>query len=57
MTRRSLALALVGEVGELVELLQWLPADRALNASKHRIGSSPDDAGVECQRSAESGAP
>ncbi len=49
MTRRSLALALVGEVGELVELLQWLPADRALNASKHRIGSSPDDAGVECQ--------
>ena len=25
---KSLALALVGEVGELAELLQWLPADR-----------------------------
>ena len=26
---KSLALALVGEVGELAELLQWLPADAA----------------------------
>ena len=26
---KSLALALVGEVGELAELLQWLPADMA----------------------------
>lgn len=26
---KSLALALVGEVGELAELLQWLPADSA----------------------------
>lgn len=26
---KSLALALVGEVGELAELLQWVPADRA----------------------------
>lgn len=26
---KSLALALVGEVGELAELLQWLPADQA----------------------------
>jgi len=27
---KSLALALVGEVGELAELLQWLPADQAV---------------------------
>lgn len=26
---KSLALALVGEVGELAELLQWVPADQA----------------------------
>ena len=26
---KSLLLALVGEVGELAELLQWLPADKA----------------------------
>lgn len=26
---KSVLLALVGEVGELAELLQWLPADRA----------------------------
>lgn len=26
---KSLALALVGEVGELAELLQWVPADKA----------------------------
>ena len=28
---KSLALALVGEVGELAELLQWLPAESALD--------------------------
>ena len=28
---KSLTLALVGEVGELAELLQWLPADEAAN--------------------------
>jgi NTP pyrophosphatase (non-canonical NTP hydrolase) len=28
---KSLALALVGEVGEVAELLQWLPADKAQN--------------------------
>ena len=28
---KSLVLALVGEVGELAELLQWLPADEAAN--------------------------
>lgn len=28
---KSLILALVGEVGELAELLQWVPADDALN--------------------------
>ena len=28
---KSLLLALVGEVGELAELLQWLPADRAVD--------------------------
>ena len=27
---KSLALALVGEIGELTELLQWLPADEAV---------------------------
>lgn len=30
---KSLILALVGEVGELSELFQWLPADRALEHS------------------------
>ena len=34
---KSVLLALVGEVGELAELLQWLPADRA----KDLIGSEP----------------
>lgn len=29
---KSLILALVGEVGELAELFQWLPADRAVEA-------------------------
>lgn len=34
---KSVLLALVGEVGELAELLQWLPADRA----KELIGHEP----------------
>lgn len=33
---KSLALALVGEVGELAELLQWLPADQAASESRRR---------------------
>ena len=31
---KSLLLALTGEVGELCELFQWLPADRAADASR-----------------------
>jgi len=31
---KSLALALVGEVGELAELLQWLPSDRAAELAR-----------------------
>ena len=31
---KSLLLALVGEVGELSELFQWLPADSALSAAQ-----------------------
>jgi NTP pyrophosphatase (non-canonical NTP hydrolase) len=31
---KSLLLALVGEVGELAELLQWLPAEEAQNILK-----------------------
>jgi NTP pyrophosphatase (non-canonical NTP hydrolase) len=34
---KSLALALVGEVGEVAELLQWLPADEA----RDRLTSEP----------------
>jgi NTP pyrophosphatase (non-canonical NTP hydrolase) len=34
---KSLALALVGEVGEVAELLQWLPADEA----RKRLTSEP----------------
>jgi dCTP diphosphatase len=34
---KSVMLALVGEVGELAELLQWLPADQA----KDLIGEEP----------------
>jgi dCTP diphosphatase len=34
---KSVLLALVGEVGELAELLQWLPADRA----RELIGEEP----------------
>lgn len=31
---KSLALALVGEVGELAELLQWLPADSVVEMAR-----------------------
>lgn len=34
---KSLALALVGEVGELAELLQWLPADRAAELADQEV--------------------
>ncbi|WP_238166018.1 nucleotide pyrophosphohydrolase [Kribbella caucasensis] len=34
---KSLVLALVGEVGELAELFQWLPADQAVE----RVGTDP----------------
>jgi dCTP diphosphatase len=34
---KSLVLALVGEVGELAELFQWLPADEAVA----RVGADP----------------
>src|SRR6266508_1517047 len=34
---KSLVLALVGEVGELAELFQWLPADQALE----RVSAAP----------------
>lgn len=45
---KSLALALVGEVGELAELLQWVPADRAVEhfsdpARRTRIGEELAD--------------
>lgn len=45
---KSLALALVGEVGELAELLQWLPADGAVDhfrdpARRHRVGEELSD--------------
>jgi NTP pyrophosphatase (non-canonical NTP hydrolase) len=33
---KSLAVALVGEVGELAELLQWLPADGQMAAVRRR---------------------
>ncbi|NEM05448.1 nucleotide pyrophosphohydrolase [Geodermatophilus normandii] len=33
---KSLALALVGEVGELAELLQWLPADELTTAVRQQ---------------------
>lgn len=37
---KSLALALVGEVGELAELLQWLPADKAAElADQERLNA------------------
>ena len=45
---KSLILALVGEVGELAELFQWLPADGAAAhfenaARKHRAGEEISD--------------
>lgn len=45
---KSLALALVGEVGELAELLQWLPADEASDLVRHdplhtRLGEEMSD--------------
>lgn len=42
---KSLALALVGEVGELAELLQWIPADEA--ATLFGSGRSQERAGEE----------
>ncbi|MFA7324862.1 MAG: hypothetical protein WC005_10950, partial [Candidatus Nanopelagicales bacterium] len=32
---KSLILALVGEVGELAELFQWLPSDEARDDASH----------------------
>lgn len=45
---KSLILALVGEVGELAELLQWVPADDALNIAAQepihsRLGEEVSD--------------
>lgn len=45
---KSLALALMGEVGELAELLQWVPADAAVEhfqepGRKHRVGEEISD--------------
>lgn len=45
---KSLALALVGEVGELAELLQWVPADGAVErfadaGRRERIGEELSD--------------
>lgn len=45
---KSLILALVGEVGELAELFQWLPADRALALAqdtplRERVGEEMAD--------------
>lgn len=45
---KSLLLALVGEVGELAELLQWLPADEAADRAaqeplKSRLGEELAD--------------
>ncbi|MCB2413084.1 nucleotide pyrophosphohydrolase [Demequina sp. TTPB684] len=45
---KSLVLALVGEVGELAELLQWIPADGAVDhfadpARKRRAGEEMAD--------------
>lgn len=45
---KSLALALVGEVGELAELLQWIPADEVLqratdDATSARFGEELSD--------------
>ena len=45
---KSLILALVGEVGELAELFQWLPADKAATLAKceplkTRVGEEVSD--------------
>lgn len=45
---KSLVLALVGEVGELAELFQWLPADRAAESAQSgplhdRVGEEISD--------------
>ena len=45
---KSVLLALVGEVGELAELLQWLPADRAAELARdeplrRRLGEEMSD--------------
>ncbi len=45
---KSLVLALVGEVGELAELFQWLPADRAVQLAaadplRQRVGEEMAD--------------
>jgi NTP pyrophosphatase (non-canonical NTP hydrolase) len=45
---KSVLLALVGEVGELAELLQWLPADRAAELARdeplrRRLGEELSD--------------
>lgn len=42
---KSLALALVGEVGEVAELLQWIPADEA--AARFREGRAHQRLGEE----------
>lgn len=45
---KSVLLALVGEVGELAELLQWLPADEVQELARHdglrtRLGEEMSD--------------
>jgi dCTP diphosphatase len=45
---KSVLLALVGEVGELAELLQWLPADRVVELAREdtlhrRLGEEISD--------------
>jgi len=45
---KSLALALVGEVGELAELLQWLPAENVVEMAgddplRSRLGEEVSD--------------
>jgi NTP pyrophosphatase (non-canonical NTP hydrolase) len=45
---KSVLLALVGEVGELAELLQWLPADRVVELARdetlhRRLGEEMSD--------------
>ena len=43
---KSLTLALAGEIGEVAELVQWLPADEAASASddfRERLGAELAD--------------